>query len=122
IVAKTRELLPEPETPVNTVRRRLGNTTLTSRRLFSRAPCTRIASWLSATCEADGEALVTGGAGVVAMRVSLLWVAGLTCPGSRRRRRRSGCGLREPVQRPRGRPPRRTPPRCRDAPRLPCGR
>ncbi len=50
IVLKTSELLPEPETPVNTVSRRLGISTLTSLRLFSRAPCTRIRSWLSATC------------------------------------------------------------------------
>src|SRR5829696_2809165 len=50
IVANTRELLPEPETPVNTVNRRLGISTLTSLRLFTRAPCTRIRSWLSATC------------------------------------------------------------------------
>ncbi len=49
-VSKTSELLPEPDTPVNTVRRRLGSSTLTSLRLFSRAPCTRIRSWLSATC------------------------------------------------------------------------
>ena len=48
IVENTSELLPEPETPVNTVRRRLGSSTLMSLRLFSRAPCTRIRSWLSA--------------------------------------------------------------------------
>src|SRR5919107_1712110 len=54
MVSNTRELLPEPETPVNTVSRRLGNSTLTSLRLFSRAPCTRITSWLSARC---GDAL-----------------------------------------------------------------
>src|SRR4051812_20267514 len=50
IVSNTSELLPEPETPVNTVSRRLGISMLTSLRLFSRAPCTRIRSWLSATC------------------------------------------------------------------------
>src|SRR6266436_414019 len=49
IVSNTRELLPEPETPVNTVSRRFGISTLTSLRLFTRAPCTRISSWLSAT-------------------------------------------------------------------------
>ena len=49
IVPKTRELLPEPETPVKTVSRRFGITTLTSLRLFTRAPCTRMRSWLSAT-------------------------------------------------------------------------
>ncbi len=48
MVSKTRELLPEPDTPVNTVRRRFGSSTLMSLRLFSRAPCTRISSWLSA--------------------------------------------------------------------------
>src|SRR5262245_35544773 len=49
IVSNTSELLPEPETPVNAVRRRLGISTLTSLRLFSRAPCTRIRSWVSAS-------------------------------------------------------------------------
>src|SRR6185369_12999410 len=48
IVSKTSELLPEPETPVNTVSRRFGISTLMSLRLFSRAPCTRMRSWLSA--------------------------------------------------------------------------
>src|SRR3954464_7512339 len=48
IVPNTRELLPEPETPVNTVSRRFGISTLTSLRLFTRAPYTRIRSWLSA--------------------------------------------------------------------------
>jgi hypothetical protein len=51
IVPNTSELLPEPETPVNTVSRRLGSSTLTSLRLFTRAPCTRIKSWLSAACD-----------------------------------------------------------------------
>ena len=37
IVSNTRELLPAPETPVNTVSRRFGTSTLTSLRLFSRA-------------------------------------------------------------------------------------
>ncbi len=55
MVPKTSELLPEPETPVNTVSRRFGSSTPTSRRLFTRAPCTRISPWLSATCGA-GEA------------------------------------------------------------------
>ena len=50
IVPNTSELLPEPETPVNTVSRRLGISTLTSLRLLTRAPCTRIRSWLSAAC------------------------------------------------------------------------
>src|SRR4051794_37720121 len=48
IVSNTSELLPEPETPVNTVSRRFGISTLTSLRLFTRAPSTRIRSWLSA--------------------------------------------------------------------------
>src|SRR4051794_3393372 len=48
IVPNTSELLPEPETPVNTVRRRFGISTLRSLRLLTRAPCTRITSWLSA--------------------------------------------------------------------------
>src|SRR4051812_28019836 len=52
IVPNTSELLPEPETPVKTVSRRFGISTLTSLRLFSRAPSTRITSWLSATCRA----------------------------------------------------------------------
>src|SRR5690606_7766059 len=60
IVPNTRELFPEPETPVNTVRRRLGISTSTSFRLFTRAPCTRIRSWLSATCRAGGRELVRG--------------------------------------------------------------
>ena len=61
MVSNTRELLPEPETPVNTVSRRLGSSTLTSLRLFSRAPCTRIRSWLSATCSAGGPISVLAG-------------------------------------------------------------
>src|SRR4051794_6191196 len=48
IVPNTSELLPEPETPVNTVSRRFGISMLTSLRLLTRAPCTRIRSWLSA--------------------------------------------------------------------------
>src|SRR4051794_7887900 len=54
IVPNTSELLPEPDTPVNTVSRRFGSSTLTSLRLFTRAPCTRIRSWLSATCSPGG--------------------------------------------------------------------
>src|SRR6476659_8628747 len=55
IVPKTSELLPEPETPVNTVSRRFGISTVTSLRLFTRAPWTRMSSWLSAA-----ELLVIG--------------------------------------------------------------
>src|SRR4051794_8963618 len=60
MVPNTSELLPEPETPVNAVSRRFGISTVTSLRLFSRAPCTRIRSWLSATCAAGdcGSVLV----------------------------------------------------------------
>src|SRR5213082_178860 len=50
MVPKTSELLPEPETPVKTVSRRFGISTLTSLRLLTRAPCTRMTPWLSATC------------------------------------------------------------------------
>lgn len=49
MVPKTREDLPEPETPVKTVSRRLGMSSETSTRLFSRAPRTSITLWLSAT-------------------------------------------------------------------------
>src|SRR5215831_14600289 len=52
MVSNTSELLPEPDTPVNTVSRRFGISTLTSLRLFTRAPCTRIISWLSAASNA----------------------------------------------------------------------
>src|SRR5713101_614583 len=52
MVANTSELLPEPETPVNAVSRRFGISTLMSLRLFTHAPCTRMRSWLSATCSA----------------------------------------------------------------------
>src|SRR5947208_12079434 len=54
MVPNTSELLPEPETPVNTVSRRFGSSMLMSLRLFTRAPCTRIRSWLSAACSAGG--------------------------------------------------------------------
>src|SRR3954447_1873759 len=49
MVPNTSELFPEPETPVKTVSLRFGSSTLTSLRLFSRAPCTRITSWVSAS-------------------------------------------------------------------------
>ncbi len=42
---------------MKTVSRRFGMSTLTSLRLFSRAPTTRIRSWLSATCVPDPAAL-----------------------------------------------------------------
>ena len=50
IVPNTSELLPDPDTPVNTVSRRFGSSTLTSLRLLTRAPWTRIVSWLSPAC------------------------------------------------------------------------
>src|SRR3954453_21273420 len=58
IVPNTSELLPEPETPVNTVSRRFGISRLTSLRLCSRAPCTRIRAWLSAVCSTGDCVLV----------------------------------------------------------------
>src|SRR3954453_288291 len=58
IVPNTSELLPEPDTPVNTVSRRFGISRLTSLRLFTRAPCTRIRSWLSAACGAGARVSV----------------------------------------------------------------
>src|SRR5688572_4961298 len=50
MVPKTSDDLPDPETPVNTVSRRLGSSTLTSLRLLTRAPWTRISSCESAAC------------------------------------------------------------------------
>ena len=44
IVPNTSELLPEPDTPVKAVSRRFGSSTVTSLRLLTRAPCTRIRS------------------------------------------------------------------------------
>src|ERR671915_128393 len=67
MVPNTSELLPEPETPVNTVSRRLGISMLTFLRLFTRAPCTRIRSWLSAACGASDRVSV-----IVAMRSAQL--------------------------------------------------
>ena len=54
MVPNTSELLPDPETPVNAVSRRFGISMLTSLRLFTRAPTTRITSWRSAPCTAGG--------------------------------------------------------------------
>ena len=50
IVPKTNDDLPDPETPVKTVSRRLGISTVTPRRLLTRAPDTWITSWASAGC------------------------------------------------------------------------
>src|SRR6476659_7833594 len=60
MVPKTSELLPDPDTPVNTVKRRFGIWTLTSLRLFTRAPRTLIRSWLSAL-----RSLIPGGSAVL---------------------------------------------------------
>jgi hypothetical protein len=48
MVPNTSDDFPDPETPVNTVRRRLGMSREMSARLFSLAPRTWIRSWLSA--------------------------------------------------------------------------
>src|SRR4051812_22282454 len=72
IVPKTSELLPEPETPVNTVSRRLGISMLTSLRLFTRAPCTRIRSWLSARGSAGDCASVLAAVLIVGRRSAQL--------------------------------------------------
>ena len=60
--------------PVNTVRRRFGISMLMSLRLFSRAPCTRIRSWLSATCSAGDCVSVARGN---AHRVSICYAGRL---------------------------------------------
>ncbi len=52
IVPNTRDDFPDPETPVNTVRRLLGMVSEMSCRLFSRAPCTSMKSCVSAMREA----------------------------------------------------------------------
>src|SRR5690606_9229362 len=52
MVPNTSDDLPEPETPVNTVSRRFGSSTLTSFRLLTRAPWTRMRSCWSAGCRA----------------------------------------------------------------------
>src|SRR5680860_309015 len=59
IVPKTREDLPDPETPVNTVSLRLGIDREMSCRLFSRAPCTSMKSCESAAW-VRGAVSVTG--------------------------------------------------------------
>src|SRR6476469_5766237 len=75
MVPNTSELLPEPETPVNTVSRRFGISTLTSLRLLTRAPTTRIRSWRSAT-SAAGDRLAFGAACfVAALRGALVIVS-----------------------------------------------
>src|SRR5690554_4436351 len=100
MVSKTSELLPEPETPVNTVRRRLGISTCTSCRLFSRAPTTRMTSWLSAGCRAAPPAVVAADVVVVPVRVVPVVLIPPPAPTS---------GTRHPApahrHRPRGDPP-----------------
>ena len=89
IVPNTSELLPEPETPVNTVSRRFGSSTLTSLRLFTRAPCTRIRSWLSATCgEGDWVPVFVA---LLIVSPSVLW--GRPAVPRRRLRRASAQGV-----------------------------
>src|SRR5690606_4477252 len=75
IVPKTRLDFPEPETPVKTVRRRFGISMSMFLRLFSRAPRTRMTSWLSAMCRVGDD-------------VSGLGVGGIVPPISRRSRHR----------------------------------
>ena len=54
MVPNTSDDLPEPLTPVKTVSRRLGISTDTFLRLFSRAPTTRMTSCESAMCPCPG--------------------------------------------------------------------
>ena len=71
MVPKTSELLPEPETPVSTVSRRLGISTLMSLRLFSRAPRTRMTSCASlAGVVPDADGVSADGAAVVACDIA----------------------------------------------------
>ena len=68
MVPNTSDDLPDPETPVNTVSRRLGISTLTSFRLFTRAPWTRIRSWLSAGCLEEAMFAMISAGPLVAIR------------------------------------------------------
>src|SRR3954471_11515455 len=104
MVPNTSELLPDPETPVTTVSRRFGSSTLTSLRLFSRAPCTRIQSWLSATGSAD-DWLPVFVAVLVAVSMAITLAAARdrrfsipdrSCRASRRRSGAAGAGGRAP--------------------------
>src|SRR5690606_30124954 len=126
MVSNTSELFPEPDTPVNTVSRRFGRLTLTSLRLFSRAPCTRIVSWLSAGWRG---AAARSGSVLVAMVIGppSRWAAGAgpawAAPGRRASQDdpagRDGSCPAEPVQRRVGlsRPPARPGPRPSPPPR-----
>src|SRR5215204_150748 len=122
IVPNTSELLPEPDTPVNTVSRRFGISTLTSLRLFTRAPCTRIRSWLSAGCSAGDCVSV-----LITMLIVSPSVGRGRLRGLRRRRLARSAQLRAVrlvLLRRRGRgngrflPYRRRRPGCRDTVRL----
>ena len=64
IVPNTSEDLPDPETPVKTVRARLGMSSETSRRLFSRAPRTSMwsRSAMPGNLAADERGMSTGSA------------------------------------------------------------
>src|SRR5690349_24292641 len=92
IVSKTSELLPEPETPVNAVSRRFGISTLTSLRLFSRAPCTRIRSWRSgaAACVSMLVAKLIVAAMLGAARRARFSIPAPSAPERERPRRRDG--------------------------------
>ena len=70
---------------MNTVSRRFGISTLTSLRLFTRAPCTRIRSWLSAACSAGD---------CVSVLVAMLIAAFFTSAAIFSRRRRSAPSAR----------------------------
>src|SRR4051794_18852300 len=75
MVPNTSELLPDPETPVNAVSRRFGISTLMSLRLLTRAPVTRMRSWLSASCmrlvapRSAGSVVGQGGEGLLRVLV-----------------------------------------------------
>src|SRR3954453_3239461 len=85
IVPNTSELLPEPETPVNAVSRRLGISMLTSLRLFTRAPWTGIRSWRSGGCGAAGGGCVV----VVVMVAPEVGSGAIVWPGDERELGRS---------------------------------
>src|ERR1700722_4076401 len=72
--------------PVNTASMRFGISTLTSLRLFTRAPCTRIRSWLSAA---------GGAAGCLSILVAILIVS--ICPADPPSRSAAAPGC-EPVR------------------------
>ena len=96
IVPNTSELFPDPETPVKTVSRRFGISMLTSLRLFTRAPCTRMTSWRSAACLTGSVTVMAGRSDVnalVAQRCS--WMRRRLPAGSRTAQSRTpyGCSV-----------------------------